>query len=47
MVDRDRRFFLRVPDGYEQQATVMEMWREAIVQVGEDSNMPVGEDPPG
>ena len=49
MVDRDRRFLLRIPAGYfemteeEQQAATRAMWREAMVQMGEDTDRPVSE----
>jgi hypothetical protein len=42
MVDRDRRFFVRIPAGFftmtedEQQAATRAMWRETMVQMGED-----------
>lgn len=44
MVDRTRRFFLRVPVGYDemseadQHGAVMAMWREAMVQLGGDAD---------
>ena len=44
MVDRNRRFFLRVPVGYDemseadQHGAVMAMWREAMVQLGGDAD---------
>ena len=42
MVERDRRFFLRIPEHYfdmtedEQQAAARAMWRDAMIQVGEN-----------
>ncbi|MGO9963004.1 MAG: hypothetical protein ACLPUG_06190 [Acidimicrobiales bacterium] len=42
MVEQSPRFFLRMPAGYfdmtedEQQAAVMAMWCDAMVQIGED-----------
>ena len=42
MVDRGRRFLLKVPPGYfdmtegEQQVATRAMWREVMTQIGED-----------
>ena len=49
MVDRDRRFFVRIPAGFftmtedEQQAATRATWREAMVQMGEDPDKLVNE----
>ena len=51
MVDRDRRFFLRVPVGYdqmseaEQKAAAVAMWADAMVQMGEDPDRLISENP--
>jgi hypothetical protein len=42
MVDRDRRFFLKVPPSYfemsqdQQEAAARELWAAAMTQLGED-----------
>jgi hypothetical protein len=49
MVERDRRFLLKVPPGYfemteeQQQAAAVAMWRAAMTRLGEDPDKLVGE----
>ncbi len=49
MVERDRRFFFKVPPGYhemseaEQKVAALEMWRDVMTQLGEDPDRLVTE----